>query len=272
MNPFLMSHEMKKFGIIGYPLGHSFSRSYFTEKFTREQLDAVYEAFPMESIERFPDLVAREPQLCGLNVTLPHKQAVMSYLDELSPEAAAIGAVNVIKIVRRAGRPVMKGYNSDYLGFRDSIAPAIQAMNPSGEPLRALVFGTGGASRAVVYALLQLGLRPVTVSRRPSSYRLGDGTQTDCLSYTDLSPEVMASHRVLVNTTPLGMSPDIQGSVPIPYGCLTDRHLLYDLVYNPEETAFLRQGREQGATTLSGLSMLYLQAQGSWRIWSGEAL
>lgn len=262
---------MRKFGIIGYPLGHSFSRGYFTEKFQREHIDAVYEAFPMESIADFPALVAGEPDLCGLNVTLPHKQAVMPYLDCLAPEAAAIGAVNVIKIMRQDGRPVMKGYNSDYLGFRDSIAPAIEAMRGE-QPLEALVFGTGGASKAVAYALLQLGVPPAMVSRKPSPYRLGDGTQIPSLSYDDLTPEVMASHRVLVNATPLGMSPRVETFVPIPYKCLTDRHLLYDLVYNPEETMFLRQGRQQGAKTLSGLAMLYLQAQGSWQVWSKNTL
>ena len=263
---------MRKFGIIGYPLGHSFSRGYFTEKFAREHIDAVYEAFPMESITAFPALVAGEPDLCGLNVTLPHKQAVMQYLDSLSPEAAAIGAVNVIKIVRRDGRPVMKGYNSDCMGFRGSIAPAIEAMRAGGETLQALVFGTGGASRAVAYALLQLNVQPVMVSRQTSPYRLGDGTQLDCMSYDDLTPQVMASHRVLVNATPLGMSPHVETFVPIPYQCLTGKHLLYDLVYNPEETMFLRQGKEQGAQTLSGLAMLYLQAQGSWQVWSKSTL
>ena len=244
----------KVYGLIGFPLGHSFSRGFFNDKFAAEGIDAEYRNFEISDINMFPEVTAT-PSLSGLNVTIPYKEKVIPYLDSLDPEAAAIGAVNVIKIIRE-GRSGMElvGYNSDVVGFRDSISPLL---NP--ERKKALILGTGGASKAVWRGLTTLGVEPVYVSR---SRREG------VLSYADLTPEVMADHKVIVNTTPLGMYPDTEACPDIPYGCLTPDHLLYDLIYNPDMTTFLKHGANHGAEVKNGLEMLLLQAFESWRIWT----
>lgn len=273
---------MKEFGIIGYPLGHSFSQKYFTEKFEKEGMDACYQLFPLESIEQFPALIASHPELVGLNVTIPYKQAVIPYLDELSEDAAAMGAVNVIRVERAASGTKLIGHNSDFVGFRDSLEPllpmlqerdaASQWIVPGSyflpgaavyRPLQALVLGTGGASKAVVYALQQLDIPTQLVSRKAA---LVDGQEV--LTYEDLNEDVMADFQLIVNTTPLGMSPNTDACADIPYHCLGQSHLLYDVVYNPEETLFLKKGREAGAFTKNGLEMLYGQAIEAWRIWN----
>ncbi|MCI6251778.1 MAG: shikimate dehydrogenase [Bacteroidales bacterium] len=243
------------YGLLGYPLGHSFSARFFADKFAAEGIDAEYRNFETPEVAAFvPDLVRREPTLRGLNVTIPHKLAVLPLLDTLSDEARQVGAVNVIRIVRRPdGSTRLVGHNADIVGFRESLRPLLRPHHT-----RALVLGTGGASLAVVAALRQLHIAPQYVSRTAGNGRLG---------YADLTPEVMADHTVVVNCTPLGMYPKTEACPPIPYDELTERHLLFDLVYNPLETLFLRRGAAQGAQVKNGLEMLHLQALESWRIW-----
>lgn len=236
---------MRHFGIIGYPLHHSFSAKYFNEKFATEGIDAEYSLYPMNELtkERMNELMN---SLDGMNVTLPYKQAVIPFLDRLDETAEAIGAVNVIH--RRIG------YNTDCLGFMESMQPLLRDYDR-----KALVLGTGGASKAVCYGLRKLGLTPTLVSRTPKEAQLG---------YHELTDEIMASHTIIVNCTPLGMFPDVDDCANIPYEKITARHLLYDCIYNPEETLFLRKGREQGASTKNGMDMLFGQAKAAWKIWS----
>jgi len=244
---------VKHFGIIGNPVAQSFSARYFSEKFLREHIDAEYQLYPLEQIE---DVMSLINELDGFNVTIPYKQAIMPLLAEIDPTAMAIGAVNVVKKVNSSdGESVNRliGYNTDWCGFADSIKPLLNHSHN-----QALVFGTGGAAKAVYYGLRQLGVTPTMVSRHP---------QQGQLAYTDLTPEIMQSHTILINATPLGMWPNIDTCVDIPYHLITSAHILYDCVYNPEETLFLRHGREQGARTLNGLGMLYGQAIAAWQIW-----
>ena len=241
---------MDKYGIIGYPLGHSFSRAFFTEKFQREHIDAEYVNFEIPSADMLPGIVQANPNLRGLNVTLPHKEAVIPMLDELSDEAKEIGAVNVIRV--RDGR--LKGFNSDIIGFMDSIRPLLKPWHQ-----HALVLGTGGASRAIRVGLQRLGIEWTYVSRTPAPGRL---------TYADLTSELMEHYQVIVNCSPVGMFPRVDACPDIPYQLLTDRHLLYDLVYNPQETLFLKHGAEHGAAVKNGLEMLHLQALASWRFWN----
>ena len=248
---------MKRFGLIGYPLGHSFSKGYFIEKFIREDRpDSVYENFPLDSAGGLPELIASHPDLQGLNVTIPHKQAVLSCLDELDQQAAQIGAVNCIKITRSGGKIHLKGYNTDAWGFGRSLAEMLGKERPD-----ALVLGTGGASKAVAYVLKQLGIRFRFVSRT------GDGEAI--LSYEGLTPETIARTRLIVNTTPLGTYPDTGAMPAIPYDGIGRGHFLHDLVYNPSETAFLREGRVREAAVKNGYAMLVGQAERSWEIWNG---
>lgn len=246
---------MDKYGLIGYPLGHSFSVTYFNEKFQSENIDAEYVNFEIPSIEDFPEIVTENINLCGLNVTIPYKEQVIPYLDELDPDTAKIGAVNVIKIIRQGKAKVkLVGYNSDIIGFTQSIEPLLQPHHR-----KALLLGTGGASKAVYHGLANLGIESLYVSR---SKRDGE-----TLTYADLTPEVMAEHTVIVNCTPVGMYPKVDFCPDIPYDLLTPRHLLYDLLYNPDETLFMKKGRAQGATVKNGLEMLLLQAFAAWEIW-----
>lgn len=248
---------MRYFGLIGFPLYVSFSRDYFTNFFRQEKIAAQYDLYPLNDIGEFPALIQKRP-LSGLNVTIPYKQLVMPYLDELDETAAAIGAVNVIKFIREAGQNNgnirLKGYNSDVIGFSDSIRPFLQKHHT-----KALILGTGGASKAVDYGLRQLGLQTHFVSRQSTETRYG---------YEDLTKDIMQDHQVIVNTTPLGMSPNTETCPDIPYELLNDQHLLYDVVYTPEETLFLTKGREQGCVVVNGLEMLYGQARAAWKIWN----
>ncbi len=271
---------MREFGIIGYPLGHSFSRNYFTEKFEREAIDARYEMFPLETIEDFPALIASHPDLVGLNVTIPYKQAVIPYLDELSDDAATMGAVNVIRVERKEeGKLRLIGHNSDFVGFRDSLESILEILQENWssqwlipgysklfevKPLKALILGTGGAGKAVAYALRQLDIPSQFVSRKAGLTAEGE----EILTYSQLNEEIMESHRIIVNTTPLGMSPKVDACADIPYHLLSQQHLLYDVVYNPEETLFLKKGKEQGCFTKNGMDMLIGQAVEAWRIWN----
>lgn len=245
---------MKRYGLLGYPLGHSFSARFFAEKFRREGIDAEYVNFEMPAVDGLRAFIGADPALCGLNVTIPHKQAVVSLLDVLTDEARAIGAVNVIAIDRREDGLRLVGANTDAVGFRRSLEPLLRPCHR-----RALVLGTGGASRAVVYVLRQLGIEPVYVSR---TERQG------AFTYAALTADVVREYRVIVNCSPVGMYPHTDECPALPYDALTEDHLLYDLVYNPEETLFMRRGRERGATVKNGLEMLHLQALAAWDVWT----
>lgn len=239
------------YGLIGKPLGHSFSANFFNKKFADEAIPERYELFPLESIDLLPQLLNSHLDLKGLNVTIPYKQQVIPFLSELDKDAAEIGAVNVIKINCDGS---LKGYNSDAIGFRDSISPLLLP-----HMKRALVLGTGGASKAVIYVLRQLGLEVLNVSRR---------SKGEIVSYNQLTPEIISTHHVIVNTTPLGMWPNIDDAPEIPYHLLTPDHLCYDLVYNPEETSFMKRAAQYGATVKNGLEMLHGQALAAWKIWN----
>lgn len=246
---------MDKYGLIGYPLKHSFSIGYFNEKFQAENIDAEYVNFEIPRIEDFMEVIEENPNLCGLNVTIPYKEQVIPYLDELDKDTAKIGAVNVIKIIRPSkGKIKLVGYNSDIIGFTQSIEPLLQPQHT-----KALILGTGGASKAVYHGLANLGIRSTFVSRTKKSDNI--------LTYNELTPEIMQGHTVIVNTTPLGMYPKVDFCPDIPYDQLTPNHLLYDLLYNPSETLFMKKGMERGATVKNGLEMLLLQAFAAWEIW-----
>jgi shikimate dehydrogenase len=241
---------MKKFGLIGFPLSHSFSKRYFQEKFAKEAIqNHEYELYPLENISSFPKLLKNEPQLVGLNVTIPHKQSVIPYLDELDETAQKIGAVNTILI--RNGKT--KGFNTDYIGFKQSLIGFLG--NQPSQP-QALIFGTGGASRAVQIALIDLQIPFLLASHS------GKG-----LAYEKIDAEIIKKCHLLINTTPLGMYPHTDTCPEIPYHFLNKQHFAYDLVYNPEETLFLQKAKMQGAKTKNGLEMLYLQAEAAWKIW-----
>ena len=241
---------MTKYGIIGYPLGHSFSRGFFTEKFTRESIDAQYLNFEIPDVAMLSDVLRDNPELRGLNVTLPHKQAVIPLLDEMSEEAMEIGAVNVIRV--RNGK--LKGFNSDIIGFTNSIKPLLQPHHR-----KALVLGTGGASKAIRVGLNRLGIEWTYVSRSPR-----DGMVT----YEDITAETLQEYTVIINCSPVGMFPKVDAAPAIPYELLSPQHLLFDCVYNPEETLSMKKGRKQGATVKNGLEMLHLQAIASWNFWN----
>lgn len=251
---------MRRYGLIGQHLGHSFSQDYFTEVFRRSGLkDHRYDLFELPSIAEFPGLVHSHPNLHGLNVTIPYKETVIPFLDDLDPLAAAVGAVNTIDV--RGGRLI--GHNTDVAGFRQLIAPLAGSLSDAGSGIRprALVLGSGGASRAVAFVLHELGIRFRIVSR---SRERGD------LTWDLVDATVLRVCRLVINATPLGMFPAVEGLPPLPYAALTAKHTLVDLVYNPGETLFLRRGKEHGAHTLGGLGMLKAQAEESWRIWRGE--
>ena len=231
------------YGLIGYPLGHSFSARFFSEKFEKEGIAAIYKNYEILRAEQLLDIV-QDPQLRGLNVTIPHKQAVLPMIDRISEQAKAIGAVNVIRVSHDA--------DCTHLYSR-SIAPLL---NPSHK--RALILGTGGASKAVVYALQQFGITSTFVSRSKKSGQL---------TYEELTPTIMAAHTVIVNCSPVGMFPHIDEAPAIPYASLTPQHLLYDLVYNPEQTQFMTRGSARGAMVKNGLEMLHIQALVAWYFW-----
>ena len=247
---------MQKYGLIGYPLKHSFSIGYFNEKFTAENIDAEYVNFEIPRIEDFMEVIEENPNLCGLNVTIPYKEQVIPYLDELDKDTAKIGAVNVIKIIRLPkGKVKLVGYNSDIIGFTQSIEPLLQPHHK-----KALILGTGGASKAVYRGLENLGIKSTFVSRTKKEDKY--------LTYEELTPEIMQEYTVIVNCTPVGMYPKVDFCPNIPYELLTPNHLLYDLLYNPNETLFMKKGQAQGAVTKNGLEMLLLQALAAWEIWN----
>lgn len=248
---------MDSYGLIGFPLEHSFSSRYFTAKFEREHIDAEYLNFEIEQIFTLRDVILYNQHLRGLNVTIPYKEQVIPFLHALSPEAEKIGAVNVIKVERRAGDMYyykLTGYNTDYIGFRDSLIPLLDNTLHK----KALILGTGGASKAVAQALTDLAIGWRHVSRKPGE---------DRFSYDELSAEILSEYTLIINASPVGTFPHVDECPAIPYSSLTNHHLLYDLVYNPEETLFLKRGRAEGATTLNGKKMLHLQAEAAWNIW-----
>lgn len=247
---------MVKYGLIGKKIGHSFSANFFNEKFSREGIDARYFLFPLEKISEFPDLIKNNPELQGLNVTIPYKQDVMTYLDELSEAVRKIGAVNVIKFIRKDGRTLLKGFNSDYIGFQESLQPLLSDKIKS-----ALILGTGGASKAVDYVLKNFGLKVTFVSRTPKEGQL---------SYDQLTSDVIENNPLIVNTTPLGMFPDVENYPPIPYQFLTPNHLCFDIIYNPEVTEFMKKAAKQGARVKNGQEMLIGQAVAAWNIWNSN--
>ncbi len=242
---------MRTFGLIGNPLTHSFSKKYFTEKFEKENISGCrYELYPLKHIEQLPALLQQVPDLVGLNVTIPYKEQVIAYLDKQSPAVQQIKACNCIHIVD--GRLI--GFNTDVLGFQQSLQQQLQPHHT-----HALILGTGGAAKAVAFALQQLQLSYRFVSRKTSDHTIG---------YNDLSALVMQQHTLIINTTPLGTYPNIQEAPAIPYQLLTSQHHLYDLVYNPSETLFLQQGKHYGAQIQNGADMLVIQAEESWKIWN----
>jgi shikimate dehydrogenase len=244
---------MKQFGLIGLPLGHSFSKKYFTAKFADELIDAQYNLYELPEISHFKTLIA-EIDFSGLNVTIPYKEQVIPFLDELDVTAAEIGAVNVIKFTSNNGKTRLKGYNSDAIGFEKSLKPWLKPHHT-----KALILGTGGASKAIRYVLQKLGIHTTYVSR---------SAHAEQLTYADLNAEIMDEYTVVVNASPVGTFPHADECPAIPYEHLTDKHLLFDVVYNPTETLFLKKGREKGASGLNGEGMLIGQAEAAWEIWN----
>lgn len=247
---------MDLYGLVGLTLQHSFSHSYFKDKFLCENIDAKYVNFELPQIEDAMDVFRGNSNLKGVNVTIPYKRAVIPFLTELNNDAREIGAVNVVKVVRGSNNEIHKlvGYNTDYLGFMQSIKPLLLKHHT-----KALILGTGGASQAVEYALKQLDISYLKVSRTKNN---------TCISYDDLTADIMADYTVIINTTPLGTSPNVNECPNIPYEFLTSNHLLYDLIYNPSETLFLKKGKNNGCTIKNGLEMLQIQAELSWKIWN----
>ena len=245
---------MDKYGLIGYPLGHSFSISYFNQRFQDEGIDAVYENYEIPNIDALPEVLGSNPELKGLNVTIPYKEKVIPFLDSIAPEARAIGAVNVIRVTHRGNKTELKGYNSDVIGFTKSIEPMLDKKWHQ----KALILGTGGASKAIDYGLRSLGLETVFVSRyeRPNT-----------IQYQSVTPEVVKEYNVIVNCTPLGMYPKTEVCPELPYEAMDSHTILYDLIYNPDETLFMKRGAEYGANVKNGLEMLLLQAFASWEFW-----
>lgn len=246
---------MDKYGLIGYPLGHSFSVTYFNQRFADEGTDAEYINFEIADIANLGEILEATPELRGLNVTIPYKEKVIGYLDYISPEAREIGAVNVIKVEHKGTDVKLKGYNSDVIGFTRSIEPMLERYHK-----KALILGTGGASKAIHFGLRSLGLETKFVSRTRK-----DGA----ICYDDVTPEVIKEYNVVVNCTPVGMFPHDDKFPPLPYEAMDSHTLLYDLIYNPDETMFMRLGAERRATVKNGLEMLLLQAFASWEFWQG---
>lgn len=245
---------MREYGLIGYPLGHSFSRQYFAEKFSQAGInDCSYELFPMETLDGLRPWLLLKPEIFGLNVTIPHKKTVLSQLDWIDPAAAQIGAVNTIRIKHVIGEMWLEGFNTDVIGFERSLKTFLGTNKPA-----ALVFGTGGSSKAVCWVLDKLGLAWKQVSRRPNSQQL---------AYAAITPEIASGFKLWINTTPVGMAPDTDACLRLPLDWLSSQHFCFDLIYNPTETRFLQKARLAGARTQNGLDMLLYQADAAWEIW-----
>jgi len=245
---------MRRFGLIGHPLTHSFSRAYFETKFKELGMAAEYVNLDFGKLDDALSAMRSDALLEGVNVTIPFKTAIIPHLDAIEEEAREIQAVNTVRIGRSGGRVVMKGFNTDVIGFRDSIVPLLGPQHRT-----AMILGTGGAAKAVLHVFSKLGI-PCTVISRDR-----DAGDTD---YQGITPQMVREHTIVVNCTPLGMFPDVDGRPELPYGAITTGHLLFDMVYNPMETRFLQAGLERGATVRNGLGMLHLQAEASWGIWT----
>lgn len=245
---------MRQFGLIGYPLGHSFSKGYFTEKFEREGIDAVYNNYPMQSVQEVPAMLLSNPILEGFNITIPHKESIIPYLHSANQVVKTIGACNCVRI--RDGK--LEGFNTDVIGFELSLKKYL-----SKEHDKALVFGTGGASKAVQYVLSKLGIIFTIVSRKKEG-------NSSTINYESLSEDLLGSSTLWINTTPIGMHPNEDSILPLNYDAIGSRHYLYDLVYNPAETRFLKEGKQRGAAIENGYDMLIIQAEESWRIWNSN--
>jgi shikimate dehydrogenase len=245
---------MKQYGLIGHPLSHSFSKNYFSEKFEQENItESSYELFDIENVDKILEIIRSNPKLSGLNVTIPYKETVMKHLTEIDQRAQEIGAVNTIKF--SDDNKTLKGFNTDYDGFKNSLKPFLDINHE-----RALILGTGGASKTVKFVLNELNITCLMVSRNPKN--------ADEISYEEVNQYVMKHHQIIVNTTPIGTFPNVNDFPSLPYENLTDKHLLYDLVYNPALTEFLKKGKEKGSITINGLQMLKIQAEKSWEIWN----
>ena len=242
----------KKFGLIGRNISYSFSKKYFAEKFSQDLFDdCTYENFDIPSIEEFPTILKNNPDLKGLNVTIPYKESIIPYMDTLSEKAFKIGAVNVIRFTKKGN---LKGYNSDWFGFKKSLEPLLQSHHK-----KALILGTGGAAKAVAYALEQLGIFYTYVSRDASE---------NTIDYSRINATTFDNYQIIINCTPLGTSPNIREFPPIPYTFFTEKHIAFDLIYNPEETQFLKKAKKKGAVIKNGTEMLIFQAEKAWKIWN----
>ena len=246
--------NLRRFGLLGRNISYSFSRGYFSRKFEREGINASYENFDLADISELPKVLEKYPDLRGLNVTIPYKEDILPLLDEIDPIAKRIGAINTVKILDNGK---LQGFNTDYVGFSQAIKPFLR---PHHE--KALILGTGGASKAVVFALNNLGIIPISVSRSPESGRL---------TYEDLDEEILRDHSVIINCTPLGTSPRTEEFPPIPFDFINDQHLVFDLIYNPSETKLMQLASQKGASVNNGLKMLELQAEKSWEHWNSPA-
>lgn len=247
-----MEQDNKKFGLIGKNIAYSFSKKYFTEKFSSDLFDDfTYENFDIESINDFPEILKNNPDLKGLNVTIPYKEAIIPFIDTLSDKAFKIGAVNVIRFTKKGN---LKGYNSDWYGFKQSLEPLLQPHHK-----RALILGTGGAAKAVAFALEQLGIFYTFVSREATE---------NAIDYDRINVTTFDNFQIIINCTPLGTSPNVKEFPPIPYQFFTDKHIAFDLIYNPEETQFLKKAKKKGAVTKNGYEMLVFQAEKAWKIWN----
>ena len=250
------SKYKRLFGLIGYPLGHSFSQTFFNQKFESENIDARYINFEIPSIEKLVDIVKSNHNLCGFNVTIPYKEQIIKYLDAVDPVAKQIGAVNVVKVFKQPdGSRTLKGYNSDVVGFGDSIRPMIDKELHK----KALIFGTGGAAKAVAHALDELQITHTMVSRTP---------RANAITYNTVTPELLRDNLLVINATPVGMYPKVDECPLLPYEAVTSDHIFYDLLYNPNTTMFMKKAAEAGATVKNGLEMLLLQAFVAWNIWN----
>jgi len=248
---------MKTFGLIGHRLGYSFSRNFFTEKFAKENLtEHEYVNFELESIDEFSGIFNSGKTICGLNCTIPYKQQIMPFLDEIDPEAAQVGAVNTVKIMSKNGNRHLKGFNTDVYGFENSLRPMLEKKHK-----KALILGTGGASKAIKHILNKLKIEFVSASIEEELFEKE-------IRYTQITDELMKEYLIIIQATPLGTFPNVDNCPDIPYQSITSDHVLFDLVYNPEETLFLKKGKAQGAKTKNGLEMLHLQAIRAWEIWN----
>jgi shikimate dehydrogenase len=247
---------MKIFGLIGYPLEHSFSQKYFNQKFKDENIsNCEYRLFPINNINQLESII-NDKNILGLNVTIPYKEQIIKYLDKIDDVANDVGAVNTIKIEHKDGKTLLIGFNTDIYGFEKTLIPILNKSHK-----KALILGTGGAAKAVKYVLLNLGMEVISVSRKQSS-------EINTIIYEQLNREIIENSTLIVNTTPVGMFPNINELPNIPYEYLTPEHILYDLIYNPNETLFIKKGREKNTKVINGLQMLILQAEKSWKIWN----